>query len=282
MTMTGNLRAIIVFAACGLAAACTTQEANPTGAGGSGGAGGGSSAGTSGGGTTGAGGLATNEGVLCLPPEQMITAFTYDADGGSMTDPRFGTFGTSWSGGGSVYGGLMSDLTGNDWHLSGTISDFSGFGLYFDKTVPAALMCSKVDASAFAGVRFTIWGSIPSPNQLTMGISTLSNAPPGSWLKHVNAVNVTGDEPGRCFPGSGMTQYYHPDCADAIHTFPVTGTQAAPQTISVMWNGFTGGKPQPNVMPSEIVGMFWYVSWAAGATPYAVDIHIDNLAFIPK
>src|SRR4029077_801557 len=126
-----NLRAMIVFVACGLAA-CTTQEAKPDGggAGTSGNAGSNGGAGTTG--TGGAGGLATNDGVLCLPPAQAISDFTYDADGGSMTEPRFGVYGTSWSGGGSTYGQLTGNVTANDWHITGTITDYSGFNLYFD------------------------------------------------------------------------------------------------------------------------------------------------------
>jgi hypothetical protein len=265
---------LVVFGACGLAA-CTTQEARPDS--GSPGAGGSSAAGTGGGaGTTGTGGLAAVEGVTCPPPEQMLNNFTFDPDGGSMTDPRFGTFGTTLSGGGSAYGGLTSDVTGNDWHLVGTISDYSGFGLYFDN-------CNKINASDYAGIRFTIWGTFPSPNQLVFSVPTMSNSVPGTWLQSVGGVNVTGNEPGRCFPGANMMQYYHPDCADPIYKITVTGTQAAPQTVSLMWNGFMEGKPQPAVMPSEITGILWYVTWTgASGTPYMVDFHIDNLAFIPK
>ena len=212
-------------------------------------------------------------------PDQAITNFMPDPDGGSTTEPRFGVFGTSWSGGGSAYGSLTSDVTGSDWHLSGTISDYSGFGLYFDNVNNA--MCNKINASAFKGIQFTIWGTVPSA--ITMGVPIVADAPPGTWLKSVNATGVTGNEPGRCLPGASMTQYYHPDCADPIYSFTVTGTQAAPQTVSVMWSSFTGGNARPSVMPSEITGMYWYMTWAgAASTPYAVDFHIDNLAFIPK
>jgi hypothetical protein len=245
----------------------------------------GGGAGTSGGGSTGAGGgggLAAIEGVMCLPVMgPLITDFTNDPDGGTATGPRFGVFGTSWSGGGAPYGSLTNSVTGNDWHLTGMITDYSGFNLYFDDV--NAAKCNRIDASAYAGIQFTIWGSLPSPNRLIMSVATMANAVPGTWLQSVNGVNVTGMEPGRCIPSAGMMQYYHPDCADPINMIEVTGTQASPQTVRIMWSGFTGGKPQPSVMPSEITSIAWYVSWAgATQTPYAVDIHIDNLAFIPK
>jgi hypothetical protein len=275
MVMKAKLATMVVVAACGLGA-CTTQEVDPMGAGGTSGG-----AGTSGGGSTGTGGLAAIEGVPCLPVMgPMITDFTNDPDGGTATGPRFGVYGTSWSGGGATYGQLMQTLTGNDWHISGMVTDYSGFNLYFDDV--NAAKCNRIDASAYAGIQFTIWGSLPSPNMLTMSVATMANSVPGTWLQSVNGVNVTGLEPGRCIPGPNMMQYYHPDCADPVNTFAVTGTQASPQTVRIMWSGFTGGKPQPNVMPAEITGIAWYVTWAAGATSYAVDLHIDNLAFIPK
>src|SRR5262245_35456351 len=95
------LRVMVVVAAGGLAA-CTTQEANPT----PGTAGTSGGAGTSGAGTTGTGGGGGLPGILgtnCLPADQMLNSFTYDPDGGSMTDGRFGVFGTSLSGGTSTY-----------------------------------------------------------------------------------------------------------------------------------------------------------------------------------
>jgi hypothetical protein len=272
--MNVNLRALIIVAGCGLAA-CTTQEVTPDGGGGStGNAGSGGSTGTGGG-----GGAQGNVGVLCLPPDQMLTDFTYDADAGGTDQVRFGTFGTSLSGGQSAYGSLTGDVSANDWHIMGMITDYSGFNLYFDKVNG----CDKVDASAYAGITFTIWGTIGGTgNMITMGMSTLKNAVKASWLISVGDTMTTGTEPGLCMPTSGNGRYYHPGCTDSTYTFGVTGTQAAPQTVSVMWNSFTGGMPEPGVTPSEILSVYWNVTWAMGATPYPVDIHIDNLAFIPK
>jgi hypothetical protein len=277
--MNANLRAMIMVVGCGLAA-CTTQEAPPTGNAGSGGsgtgvAGSGGSTGTGGGG----GGSQGNPGVLCLPPDQLLTDFTYDADAGGTDQVRFGTFGTSLSGGQSAYTSLTGNVTGNDWHITGMITDYSGFNLYFDDVNG----CNMVDASAYAGITFTIWGTLGGTgNMITMGMSTLKNAVKASWLLSVNDTMTTGTEPGLCMPASGNGRYYHPGCADASYTFSVTGTQAAPQTVSVMWNSFTGGMPEAGVTPSQILSVYWNVTWATGATPYPVDIHVDNLAFIPK
>ena len=82
--MNVNLRAMIIVVGCGLAA-CTTQEVTPDG-------GGGGTGNAGSGGSTGTGGAAQgNPGVLCLPPDQKLTDFTYDADAGGTDQVRFGT-----------------------------------------------------------------------------------------------------------------------------------------------------------------------------------------------
>src|SRR5262245_53046533 len=106
IAMTANLlRAMSIVVACGLAA-CTRQEANPnSGAGGTTGGGGNTGgAGTGSSGTTGSGGSGSGvSGVACLPPAQTLATFTFDPDGGSTTDGRFGDYGVSLSGGTSTY-----------------------------------------------------------------------------------------------------------------------------------------------------------------------------------
>ena len=272
--MNVNLRAMIIVVGCGLAA-CTTQEVTPDGGGGSTGiAGSGGSTGTGGG-----GGAQGNPGVLCLPPDQKLTDFTYVADAGGTDQVRFGTFGTSLSGGQSAYGSLTGNVSANDWHLMGTIADYSGFNLYFD----VVNACNMVDASAYAGITFTIWGTVGGTgNMITMGMATLRNTVTAPWLLSVGDTMTTGTEPGLCRPASGNGRYYHPGCGDATYTFSVTGTEAAPQTVSVPWASFMGGMPQAGVTPSEILTVYWNVTWAPGQASYPVDIHIDNLAFIPK
>lgn len=264
----------MVLAGCGLVA-CSTEKVSNSDGGGTGGAGGGG--GGSAGGNCGTGaGYPCNRGTVCLPPDQIITNFTYDADGGSTDQVRFGTVNTSLSGGQSAYGSLTSNVTGNDWHLMGNLADYSGFNLYFDNVN----QCDKVDASAYAGITFTIWGTT-GDNMMTLGVSTLSNAVAYGWLTSVDA-GTAMMPPGVCVPTSGNGPYYHPGCSDSTYKFAVTGTQASPQTVSVRWADFTGGMPKAGVTPNEILTVYWNAAWSPPTTPYAVDIHIDNLAFIPK
>lgn len=276
--MNANLRAMIIVVGCGLAA-CTTQEAPPDG-------GGGATAGTSGGGSTGAGGsggsmYATNDGVMCLPATMaLLTDFTYVAgDGGVATDQvAFGDATTTLSGGQFYYPTtgtypLTSSVTGNNWHMSGNLGDYSGFGLFFTN-------CTRVDASAWGGISFTISGSVPQGNIVTMGIGTLDNVIAPSWL---NAMGVTtADGPGRCIPVSGTNQYNQPTCGDATKTIPVTAT---PTVQNLRWADFTGGKPQP-VKPADIITVYWFFppptgAGTATAVPYMADLVIDDLKFIP-
>src|SRR6185437_16094781 len=103
-------------------------------------AGGGATAG--GGGATGdlggAGGASSNpNGVACLPVTMpRISDFSFVPDAGSTSSVHFGDA-TTFSGEEYVYPTgsgypLSSDVTGNNWHISGTIGDYSGFGLSFD------------------------------------------------------------------------------------------------------------------------------------------------------
>lgn len=274
-----------VFFAC-TAVACTTQEAKPDGGGTGGklgGTGGRVGAGTGGSGTVaacGTGPFAPNPGVLCLPPTQMITDFTYDPDAGATDQVRFGTFGTSLSGGQSAYSNVPGTVTGNvtqgDWHIMGNVANYSGFGLYFDNVNG----CNMVDASAFDGISFTIWGTTGSM-PITMGIGILDDSVAPSWLTSVDAGSAT-PSPGSCIPTSGNGPFYHPGCSDPTNVITVTGTQAAPQTVSLRWTDFTLGMCKANVLPNEILSVYWQIPWSPTMTPYDVDIHIDNLAFIPK
>ena len=267
----GSISRSLVAVLCigGGLGACTTQEAS-TGTGGKGGA----AAGT--GGAGGSVGSTETDGVTCpLPAKALITDFTYaPSDAGAATD--FASFGdsTTLSGTEFVYptgtGALTSDVTKNNWHISGTVGDYSGLGLVF-------FNCSRVNAAAYKGISFTISGSVPTGNMITMGVGTLNNSITAAWL---NTHGETGKtSPGRCSPVSGTNQYDQPTCATATKVIPITAT---PTTQKIMWADFTGGKPESGVTPTDIISVSAYFPWAgAGSAPYAADIVIDDLSFIP-
>lgn len=216
-------------------------------------------------------------GTLCpLPTTPLITDFTYTpTDDGttSTTDVRFG--GTmTLRGGGYVYPTtgdypLAPDVTESNWHISGTVGNYSGIGLYFDN-------CNVIDASAYQGISFTISGSIGESNELIFGVSTLNDSLAATWI---NTHGGTSNGPGRCIPTSGTSQYAQEGCSNPTMTVSLTET---PTVVEVLWSDFGGGSPDPDVAtPSEITGISWTFPWTEGGTPYPIEIVIDDLSFIP-
>jgi hypothetical protein len=281
--MNANLRIAILLVGCGLGA-CTSQEASPTGGGGSGG---GSSAGTSGAGTTGSGGSgAVSEGVMCYPVTMpLITDFTYNPDGGAMDQVTFGDFATTLSGGEFAYPPatsmypLTSSVTGNNWHLTGNIGDYSGFGLYYTAN---SMACNRLNAMAYRGISFTISGTVMG-NSLTFEVDTIENTIAPSWLITHGAPTTATTEPGHCIPNpAAVNQYAQTDCVPPTIAVPVTAT---PTMRTVLWSDFTTGKPRMAPNPANIVGIRWILPnppgvATTGVTPYQADIVIDNLSFV--
>jgi hypothetical protein len=289
-----NVLAMFVLG-CGMIA-CTTQAAKSDAGGGSGGhAGNGGSSGGSGGSGGGAGGsggvqYATPDGTTCLAPASsgLITNFTYTAaDGGATDQVHFGDDATTLSGGEFFYPNdpatnahaLMSVVTGSNWHISGTVGDFSGFGFYFDN-------CNRVDASAFRGISFDIGGTVTG--NISFEVDTLNDTIPGSWIMaHAVPGQATATDPGHCIPNAAAAnQFAQTDCVEP--TIPIT-VSSVPTTVMVLWNQFTTGKPEmlvaPNA-PKDIIGIRWVLPTPTGAgtdaaATYPLDITVDNIAFIP-
>ncbi len=218
-----------------------------------------------------AGPITGNDGTLCpLPATALITDFTFAPPDGGTTDTtgvHFGTYG-SLSGGEYVYpAAIISDVSQSNWHISGTVGTYSGFGLYFDG-------CNRVDASKYKGISFKISGSMGG-NQLTFGVATLNDSIASGWI---NTHGGNSTDPGRCIPASGSGQYTEQGCSTPTKTIPVTSAEAV---VNVLWSDFAGGAPEASVLtPAEITGISWTLPWSGG-TPYPVDIVIDDLSFIP-
>lgn len=284
--------------ACGLGA-CTTSEAKdePVGGAGGGAAGATGTAGTTGtAGATGAAGTTGSSsavGVACLPPGgALITDFTYvagDPDAGTATtkEVRFGTFGTNLSGGEYIYPEtgsypLASDVTQGNWHISGTVGTYSGFGIYIDQVNG----CNMLDASAYKGISFKLGGTVGQGGTITLEVDVLNNAIPPEWKTAHNEAGVDLKSIGVCLPpDSAANEWAQTKCVQPTKTItvPATSTQ-----VNVLWTDLTGGKPEanPSVSPSQILGIRWMFPNPPGAdsttpTTYKVDITIDDLSFIP-
>jgi hypothetical protein len=264
-------------------------------AGGAAGAGGRSMTGgsTSTGGTAGAGGTTSSggtgsggtssrqpeDGVLCAPPTRaLITDFTYTPG----ADPSLVAFGdptTIWGGGwvtsNSTNYPLTSDVTQNNWHISGTVGDYSQFAIYFQ----GYGNCNVVDASKYRGISFTISGSIGQNHQLTLNVLTLNDMIAAAWINAHGGSSA--DIPGRCIPTSGTDQWHEQGCSVPSKRISVTAT---PTVVNLLWTDFVGGSPEPHVVPSEIFQFDWglpWDPWGNPENPYPVDFVIDDLSFIP-
>jgi hypothetical protein len=212
--------------------------------------------------------------VACTTPaSDFVIDFTYDATTAtSETDGSFGDFTTTFSGGTFTYGaGLVSDVTDSNWHISGSVEDYSGLAVYFSKGDAG---CTLVDASAFSGIELTISGdSGGSPIQINVG--TAGNSISTAWF----VANGGEDTPnhGRCAPASD--NQYDGTCSSGMASIPVTDT---PTTVQLAWEDFTGEMPADSFDPAEITFIGWNFAWAGAAdTPYNVDVVIDDIKFMP-
>jgi hypothetical protein len=272
----------------------TAGSSGAAGTGNSGGAGGSGNAGTGG-----SGGLQNDPNFAfldeCLPVTQaLITDFTPlaavgdagAADAGAagpIAAIEFGDYTTRWSGGTYAYPNaagnpyiVNSDMSTGEWHMSGNLGDYSGFGLYFTD-------CNRIDASAYAGISFKIRGSVAMGNSLSLQVGTSADDISHLYLNAQPTPPNPLAEPnsGRCVPA--MNQY-DGTCATPSFTVPVTATAT---TIEVRWADLVGGAPSASVNPAEITGIRWIFPNPVGAgtaapTTYAVDLYVDDLAFIPE
>jgi hypothetical protein len=229
------------------------------GTGGSTGGTGGSTGGSAGTGTTtggsggmstggmGAGGAATGFGC----PSPTAASCNYITNWGTFTNGMFG-------GGLYVYGDLKQDTTDTgEFHVSGTVTTYSGFGIYFN---------SCTDVSAYSNVTFTVAGT--SANMMASSL----------WY----IIQQNSDEPvdsmgmkGACtgMPGnpcqSPYTQFAVSDTAQTIAFSALAGgATMAPAT--------TDGKFDPK----QAIGMQWqFRPETAQTAGYAVDVKLDNLMF---
>lgn len=289
---------------------CVTEDVDPVTAGSSGTGGAGGTAGSGGtggavsGGTGGSGGSNAGGGlrddpafgvaVACPPIQQaLLTSFTpvvaaagdagvLDAGPtGVVPDITFGDFYMTFSGGTYVYPNaagtpyvVTSDMSSGEWHMSGNIGDYSGFGLYFSE-------CNRIDASAYAGISFKIRGNVAMGNAITFQVGTSEDDISHLWLNSqpTPPTPAAVANSGRCLPA--MNQY-DGTCATPAFSVPITASEV---TIEVRWADLLGGSPSASVDPSEITSIAWIFPNPPGAgtatpTPYAAELFLDDLSFI--
>jgi hypothetical protein len=268
-----------------------TTGSGGTGGAGTGGAGTGGSAGTTGGsaGTTGGSAGKADAGTdsgppvmcpppvpmtLCTPATQVTSSLVSDftAEGGAPT--VFGAYGAPIWGGVYVYPStapdpctdagpsmfpLTSDLSAGNWHISGTVGIYSGFGLWWNCTSGGKdhPVCT-LDASAYSGIQFSIRGDAGPMGSVGFAISTADDS----------AVSTDVAKPtcGTCTAAM---------CSSPSVNVPVSATAA---TITLRWSDLTGGAPNA-LDPSKITGIAFTLPWGGTGTN-AADVTIDDVRFV--
>jgi hypothetical protein len=208
------------------------------------------------------------------------TLLDFETPGNDPTQALFGDFREALSGGTFIYPtasaaaegasvGLVSDVTNGDWHITGTVASQSGFGLFF--------ACQLLDASAFAGLAFTVSGDIEGATSLGLIINTAGNDVSPSW----RILNGQSPAPsfGRCTPAESE---FDGTCDAARIDIAL---EQEPREVTVLFSELGGGAPEALLNPSEITKIAWSLPGrapdASGTVePYAVDIRIDDIRFI--
>ena len=145
--------------------------------------------------------------------------------------------------------------TDGRWRLAGTVGPSTAvIGLWFSPCF--------ADFSGYSGIRFTISGNAGPSGQVTMSIWTPGDAAPAVAPKVdciINSATCTATT-----------------CTQPNVTIPVTAT-AAPQTV--LFASLTTGVPLPSPDPAAITQIAWNFGW--NATPYPVEVYIDNIELVP-
>jgi len=225
-----------------------------------------------------------------VPPAALISDFSIAA--GATNPAAFGTWGQSIYGGPYAYPGTSADcatgavsaypltqtVTGGNWNVQGTVGNYSGLGLWWRCNMGTAAAASYVDActidaSAYTGISFTISGTIGpvSKGTGTVGLSMSVSTPSTLGLKLDSAGN-----PKNCGTCTATS------CGSSV-AVPVTAT-ATPVTLT--WDQL--GVTTPNAIAGITFSFTDPFSLNSGygtspftATPYPVDVTIDDLQFTP-
>ena len=208
-----------------------------------------------GGGVAGMGGAAAVDGGVYAceglkPSTALITDFAVVDTLGAFTTTG------GYSGRIFTYPATMTVAMTPTFSMAGTVSNYTGFGIYLSQCV---------DASAYGGISFTVGGTVGSPATLMLQLKMNSTTPVSAATKH-----------GACIAKDPLNTYA--DCWDPVAWVTVPAT---PATVTVRWAQFAGGKPAAAAVPSEILGFQWSFNWA-GATgvAYPVSVTLDDLTFV--
>jgi hypothetical protein len=234
------------------------------------------------------------------PARALIADFTLAADAaaplatcdGNNLLNAYGTYGDEYFGGTYVYPTLCGNacilaqgpsttplsqaLGQGNWHITGQVGIYSGFGIYMShRTAPidpatgtapyAGNPYSVMDASMYRGIQFTISGDAGATGSVILQMGSAATT-----VSTDTQVNDLHPLPGRTFTTCG-TCLVTP-CGNADVIVPVTST---PTTKTVTWA--EAGITDPNAFMT----VSWRFSYTTGAAPYPVDVTVDDIQFVP-
>ena len=161
---------------------------------------------------------------------------------------------------------LAQNFTGGNWHITGTIASnhWAGAGLWFGTS------CPVMDLSAYQGISFTVAGNAGPSGSISVTVSSASNSAPNT---DATSSNFT------CY--SNAATCTTSTCTAASLT--VSNITTTPQTVRVLWDNLKNGAPVATPGRNEITafGINPTLDWSGTASPYSLDLIIDDLAFIP-
>jgi hypothetical protein len=227
---------------------------------GSAGTGGATSGGSTAGGSAGTANVAGSGGVAAVMPHP------YACNGTVPNQPlitRFDDFMKDrWVSPGNLEGGIyiypepLVVKDGDFLRFDDQVSTWSGIGVWF---------AGCINASKFRGVRFTIYGSMPSGRKL--------------WMYAISNRNRDIDDEnsvGACAPADPQDPWA--TCHPPGLILPVS---AEPTTQFVPWSAFADGAPSAKTDGSDMLALQWSFDWNETFSSYPAKLTIDDLEFVP-
>lgn len=163
---------------------------------------------------------------------------------------------------------LFEDFSANNWHITGSVGAFSGFGLFW--ALESGQMggfptyaSGPIDVSAFAGIQFDIAGN-PGP----LGVISFDMQ---STAQQALSVDPSQPNCGICDPAGGV--------CNVASTTNISNFTDTSQTVRIRWNSLTN-TIGPGLDTTKVTSISWFFPWTQGATPYPVDVTLANIQFI--
>jgi len=267
---------------CGGGGGDSSGTAGSSGAGGQAGTTGTGGSGTGGGGAGGTSSTANCAAVAATAADMTILDFNGVTAG--ATQASFGGYmaGAQYGGGTFIYPdksmaadgmGLSNIFDGMNWHITGLVKDYAGFGLY---------LTSTSDVSMFGGIQFDISGTFTAAGDGGVAPTGQATMTVGDVAHDVDTLHRTDGKTscGTCAP---TTSQYDGTCAEPTKVIPLTSTTV---TQMIHWNDLTGGKRPPQFSgespnPASITSVSWVLPWSGtGSAQYTVDITVDNIKYM--